>query len=211
MIAGYPVVLRLVGRRCVVVGGGQVAKRKLSALTRAAAEVVVVAPDITPEIERLGDSGAVRVERRPFAPGDLDGAFLAIAATDDRQVNRAVAEAARARGVIVDVADDPTASDFTLPALIRRRDITLAISTGGRSPAFARYLREQLEAWLTDARCDLLELVAELRRDLRSAGRPLDSAAWRRAIDDEDVTRAIEAGDREGARRRLIESLMAGR
>ncbi len=210
MIAGYPIVLKLASRRCVVVGGGQVATRKVGVLVRAAADVLVVAPEVDPELVTLAESGAVRLEPRPFEPADLDGAFLAFAATDNREVNRAVEEAARARDILVNVADDPPACDFTVPALVRRRDVTLAISTGGRSPAFARYLREQLSEWLTDARCTLLELLAELRRDLRRAGRQIEPDAWRRAIADGEVMRSIESGDREGARRRLFEHVMSG-
>ena len=210
MSAAYPLVLGLTGRLCVVVGGGSVATRKIVGLTRAGADVLVVAPEVTPEIEGVGQAGGARIERRPFDPSDLNGALLASAATDNRDINQTVAEAARERHVLVNVADDPSACDFTVPALVRRRDITLAISTGGRSPAFARYLREQLEEWLTDARCDLLELLAELRRDLRAAGKTIDTADWHRAIADEAVGAAIEAGDREGARRRLFDSLMAG-
>jgi precorrin-2 dehydrogenase/sirohydrochlorin ferrochelatase len=209
--AGYPVVLRLAGRRCVVVGGGSVATRKIGTLVRSGADVLVVAPNVAPEIESFVAAGGVRAERRQFDPADLDGALLAFAATDRRDVNRAVAEAAQARGVLVNVVDDPSDSDFSNPGLVRRRDITLAVSTGGRSPAFARFLREQLQDWLTDARCSLLELVAEVRRDLHSAGKPVDSESWRRALDDQQVNQAIAAGDREGARRRILKSLMAGR
>lgn len=211
MSSGYPVVLRLAGRRCVVVGGGSVATRKIGTLVRSGADVLVVAPEIAPEIEEFEASGGVHVERRPFEPADLDGALLAFAATDQRAVNRAVVEAAKERGVLANVSDDPSASDFNNPGIVRRRDITLAISTGGRSPAFARFLREQLQAWLTDTRCILLDLVAEVRRDLRRSGRSPDAEDWQHAIDDEQVVRAIEAGDREGARRRLFQSLMAGR
>jgi siroheme synthase-like protein len=211
MSTGYPVTLRVTGRRCVVVGGGAVATRRIGILTRAGAEVTVVAPDVSEEIEQLVGAGGVTLDRRPFEPTDLDEAFLALAATDSWQVNHAVAEAAAGRGVLVNVADDPAVSDFALPALVRRRDVTLAISTGGRSPAFARFMREELQRWLTDARCTLLELVADVRRDLRSAGKQLDSASWRRAIDDEQVSAAIAAGDREGARRRLFEALIGGR
>ena len=211
MSSAYPIVLRLAGRRCVVVGGGAVAARKVGTLVRSGADVLVVAPEVVPEIESFEASGSVQVERRPFEPADLDGALLAFAATDRRNVNRAVAEAAEERGVLANVADDPSASDFTNPGLVRRRDITLAVSTGGRSPAFARFLREQLQEWLTDARCTLLEVVTEVRRDVRAAGKALDPERWRRAIDDEQVTRSIEAGDREGARRRIFQSLTAGR
>jgi precorrin-2 dehydrogenase/sirohydrochlorin ferrochelatase len=203
-------VLKLAGRRCVVVGGGSVATRKIGALVRSGADVMVVAPEVAPEIEAFVASGAVTIEQRPFEPPDLDGALLAFAATDDRAVNGAVVSAAHERGVLVNVADDPSASDFTNPGLVRRRDITLAVSTGGRSPAFARFLREQLQDWLTDERCTLLELVAEVRRDLRSGGKSLDAAAWRGAIDDQQVHQFIADGDREGARRRILKALMPG-
>lgn len=210
MIAGYPVVLRLHGRRAVVVGGGSVAARKIIPLLRAGADVVVVAPAAEAAVERLAASATIVHVARPFEPADLDGAFLAVAATDNPGVNQAVAAAARERGVLVNVADDPAACDFTVPATVRRGSIALAISTGGRSPAFARYLREQLDDWLTDARCAMFELLAEVRRDVRAAGLQLDGTAWRHAIDDDAVIRAIEAGDRDGARRRIFASLMAG-
>ena len=208
--AGYPVVLRIIGRRCVVVGGGEVATRKVGALVRDGAELLVVAPEVSAEIERLEETGGVTVERRPFESSDLDGAFLAIAATDSRAVNQLVTDEARARGVLVNVTDDPGACDFTVPAIVRRKDVTLAISTGGRSPAFARYLREQLTDWLVDSRLLLLEIMSELRRDLRSAGRTVSSETWRDAVSDEEVGRLIAASDRAGARRRLFEILMAG-
>jgi precorrin-2 dehydrogenase/sirohydrochlorin ferrochelatase len=210
VIGGYPVVLRLSGRRCLVVGAGQVAARKVAALVRALADVHVVAPDAVLEIAALAESGALRWEHRTFEPADLDGAFLVVAATDSRAVNHTVAEAARSRRVLVNSVDDPDACDFTVPALVRRGDITLAISTGGRSPAFARYLREQLDDWLTDDRCTLLELLAELRRELRRAGQSVDPEVWRQAIGDAEALRSIAAGDCETARRRLCARLTAG-
>jgi siroheme synthase-like protein len=188
-----------------------VATRRIAGLTRTGAEVVVVAPTVTPEIEALVATGGVTLEQRPFVPADLDGAFLAMAATDDPLVNRAVGEAAAERGILATVADDSATSDFSVPAVVRRKGITLAVSTGGRSPAFARHLREQLDGWLTEARCTLLELATELRRDVRAAGRTVDPDVWQRAIDDARVTEAIAAGDRQDARRRLFELLMAGR
>jgi precorrin-2 dehydrogenase / sirohydrochlorin ferrochelatase len=206
----YPLVLRLAGRRCMVVGGGNVAARKVQPLIVGGAVVTIVAPELSPDIEALVSAGTVQAARRPFEPADLDGATLAFAATDSREVNRAVAEAARARGVLVNVADDPAACDFTVPALVRRGEVTLAVSTGGRSPAFARFLREQLEGWLTDARCELLELVAELRRELRTDGVSVESGRWQRAIADEAVAAALEAGNRDAARRRLRAILTDG-
>jgi siroheme synthase-like protein len=199
----YPLVLRLAGRRCVVVGGGNVAARKVQPLIVGGADVTVVAPELSPDLKALVSAGTIQAVRRPFEPADLAGATLAFAATDSREVNQAVAAAARARGVLVNVADDPAACDFTVPALVRRGEVVLAVSTGGRSPAFARFLREQLDGWLTDARCEVLELLAELRRELRAANVSVENCRWQRAIADESVTASLEAGDRAAARLRL--------
>ncbi len=209
MTDGYPVVLRIGGRRCVVVGGGAVGVRKVAALLAAGGDVVVVAPEADPALETLADQGALRLVRHPFAPANLDGAFLALAATDDPRVNRAVADAARARGVLVNVADDPAACDFTVPATVRQGDVTLAVSTGGRSPAFARFLRQSLERWLTPERSAALEIAAEVRRELRTRGQQASAEDWQRAIDDAEVARALAAGDRDEARRRLLDRLTA--
>jgi precorrin-2 dehydrogenase/sirohydrochlorin ferrochelatase len=206
----YPLVLRLAGRHCVVVGGGAVATRKVQGLLASGATITVIAPDLSTELEDLVTAGRLRAERRPFEPAHLDGAVLAFAATNSREVNRAVAEAARVRGVLVNIADDPAHCDFTVPALVRRGEIALAVSTGGRSPAFARFLREQLEGWLTDSRCELLELLAELRRELRADGAPVDASRWQAAIADDGVTAALETGDRDAARRRLRVILTSG-
>ena len=203
MIGGYPLVLNLQGRRCVVVGGGAVAERKVGALLQAGANVLVVAPSVSPALRGRAADGALEVRERSFEAADLDGVLLVFAATDRPDVNRAVAEAARARGVLVNLTDDPETCDFTVPATVRRGELTLAISTGARSPAFARHLRQELEAWLSPERCLLLELVAELRRDLRTAGRTPSADAWQRAMSDVAVAEAIEVGDRDGARARL--------
>jgi precorrin-2 dehydrogenase/sirohydrochlorin ferrochelatase len=175
----------------------------------AGAGVVVVAPRVGPAIDEAARAGTIRLERRSFEPSDLDGAFLTVAATDDQTVNRAVVEAARARGVLVNVTDNPAACDFTVPATIHRESVTVAVSTGARSPAFARYLRQELEDWLTDERCAILELAAEVRRELRTAQHQPGGERWQRALADESVRDALARGDREGARQQLRAHLEA--
>ena len=209
MTDGYPVVLQVRGRRCVVVGGGPVGARKVGALVAASADVLVVAPTVDSELDAWAVAGVVNVVRRPFEPSDLDGAFLAIVATDRPDVNQAVVEAAQARAVLVNVADDPSACDFAVPATVRRGDVTVAISTGGRSPAFARYLRQDLERWLTPERCEVLELVADVRREVRGAGQQVSGERWQLAIDDPAVASALAAGDPDEARRRILARLTA--
>jgi precorrin-2 dehydrogenase / sirohydrochlorin ferrochelatase len=137
----YPIFLDLSGRRCVVVGGGEVANRKARKLLQARARVVVISPEIKPELESV----AVEVYRRPYREGDLEGAYLAFAATDSREVNAAVGREAKERGVPVNVADQPSEGDFALPSTLRRGRLQVAVSTGGASPTLARRIRDELE------------------------------------------------------------------
>jgi precorrin-2 dehydrogenase/sirohydrochlorin ferrochelatase len=202
--------LRLSGRRCVVVGGGRVAARKIGPLLDAGAVVLVVAPECAPGIEQAASEGRVALIRRPYQAGDLQGADLAFAATDSRAVNARVADDADALGVRVNVADDPARSSFQVPSAARCGDVTLAVSTGGRSPAFARRLRQELEQFLTPERLALLELYAELRGELIAAERPTAEAAWDgvdcealrllragRRVEALDLVRASVAGSRQ--------------
>ncbi len=137
----YPLFMDVSGRRCVVVGGGGVASRKARGLLESGARVVVVSPEVTPEIDDMD----VTVERRPYAPGDLAGCTLAFAATDSREVNAAVAREAEEHGIPVNVADRPAEGDFALPSVLRRGGLQVAVSTGGASPTLARRIRDAME------------------------------------------------------------------
>ncbi len=141
----YPMMVDLRGKRCLVVGGGTVAERKVALLLECGADVEVVSPATTARLGALAASGAMRVRRRPVRPSDLSDAFLVVVATNDPQVNREVAERVRTTGGLVNVADDPEACSFLVPSVLRRGDLTIAISTGGGSPALAKKLRQRLE------------------------------------------------------------------
>jgi len=166
----YPVFLDLRGRPCVVVGGGEVAERKVSALLRAGARVRVVSPQFTARLARLAAQKKISVARRRYRKEDLKRAFLVFAATDDPVTQRAVREHAQAAGALVNVADDREHSAFLVPASFARGDLHVAISTSGASPALARLLRQQLQArlgreyrahvrWLREARKKVLKSV----------------------------------------------------
>jgi precorrin-2 dehydrogenase / sirohydrochlorin ferrochelatase len=159
----YPMMLDLCGRRCLVVGGGRVAERKVLSLLACGADVRVVSPAVTTRLEALAGAGRIRLARRGFRTTDLRRALLAFAATDDRAVNRRVAEAAAAAGALANVADDPAAGDFQVPASLRRGDLTVAISTGGGSPALAKRLRQRLEETIGPEYEAFLVALAELR------------------------------------------------
>ncbi len=144
--AYYPVFLDLRDKPVVVVGAGKVALRKVAGLLEAGARVKVVAPECDAGFDHL----PVRLLRRRFRASDLDGAFLALAATNDRRVNARVAGEARRRGIPVNVADDPAACGFLVPARIRRGNLQIAVSTSGRAPRLARELRLQIEKILDE-------------------------------------------------------------
>jgi siroheme synthase-like protein len=203
----YPVCLDLRGRPCVVIGGGAVAARKVEGLLECGARVTVVAPALAPALQALRKAGQITARLRPYTDGDLDGAALAIAATDERDVNALVAAEARARGVWLNAADDPERCDFILPAVVRRGDLQIAISTGGRSPALARRVREDLERLLPAEYADLLPLLADVRAELRAEGVDVPPERWQSAVDEYVLSR-LRAGDLAGARERLRAGLV---
>jgi precorrin-2 dehydrogenase/sirohydrochlorin ferrochelatase len=203
----YPAMLRIAGRRCVVIGGGRIATRKVAPLLEAGASVLLIAPNCGPQLEAVGKQGRVRWEPRAYRAGDLEGAALVFAATDSPAVNAAVAAEAKARDIPVNVADDPTASTFHVPAVVEREGLVLTVSTGGRSPAFARRLRLEIEALLSPERLALLELYAELRASLGEQDLRPDGSAWEAA--DERALDLLRAGRPDEARRVLERQVLA--
>jgi siroheme synthase-like protein len=195
----YPVNLVLAGRPVLVVGGGAIAARKVAGLLACGAQVTVVAPEVVDEL--TGDPSVV-VERRTFAAGDCAGQWFVVAATDDRGVNAAVAADATAHGVWINAADDPDNCTATLPAVLRRGDLTVAVATGGRSPAVASWLRDRIAADLGPDIDQLLTLVADVRRELQDAGQSTEGLGWRAALDS-DMLVLIRTGHIENAKERL--------
>lgn len=200
---------RLDGRRVVVVGGGDVAEQKVSGLLDTGAEVVVVAPEVVPRLERWAEAGALLWVRRAVHDDDLSGAALVLATTGDPEVNARVAASARRAGALVNAADDPDNCDVTIPAVVRRGPATVAVTTGGVSPAAARFLRERLDDWLPD---ELGEVVAEAgaaRAELRLTGRyRYDYDVWRRGFF-EPAMDALAAGAGPGALHDLARRFLA--
>ena len=141
----FPIFLKLEGRPCLVVGGGAIAAVKLESLLAAGASVRVVAPRVTERIRAASLEGKVLWLPRAFLPSDLDGIFLVVAATSSPEVHEVVYREAQRRGVLCNVVDDPQRCDFYYPAVVRRGALQIAVSTGGRSPALAQQLRQQLE------------------------------------------------------------------
>lgn len=174
--ASYPLVLRIKDRLCVIIGAGEVARRKVQRLLAAGAQVRVVAPQIHPE---LREDRRIEGICRPFSPDTLAGAFLVFAATNDRSVNATVAACARKEGRLVNIADDPDGSDFHLPALLRRGELTVTVSSGGGSPAFAAQLRDRLAAELGPEWQTFCAIASALRQKRLTGG---GASAYNRAV-----------------------------
>ena len=224
----YPVFWEMGDRPVLLVGGGNVADEKVHKLIDAGARVTIVAPSLIPEVHHYVEEGLASWIEREFAPGDTEGFEVVMVATDDGEVNRQVADEARSRDIWVNAADDVDNCDFILPSLAKRGKIAIATSTGGSSPALARWLRERMEEFLTadvEALGDLLAEVRVLARqrdhecpdgcDLTRPAPPLlckqcpnriAADTWQDAIDDE-LQSLLRGGNYEAAKERIIHSL----
>lgn len=163
----FPVFMDLRGQPCVLVGGGEVAARKAALLLRAGARLKVVAPRLGPELAQWAAEGAVQHVPRAYVTGDLDGARLVVAATNQRDVNRAVSADASVCAVPVNVVDDPELCSVIVPAIIDRAPVLIAVGTGGSAPVLARLLRATIEAHVPARYGDLAALSAELRAEVQ--------------------------------------------
>jgi len=162
----FPIFLKLTARPCIVIGAGHLAESKIESLLAAQAHVTVVAPHANPRIQELAEAGEITLHPRPYLGGDLAGAFLAVAATDDPAVNRAVFAEAEAANILVNAVDDPPFCDFYFPSVVRRGDLQIAISTAGHSPALAQRLRKQINQLLPLDAGDWLNELGNLRREV---------------------------------------------
>lgn len=141
----FPMFIDLTDRKIFVAGGGRIARRRIEALVKFGADIHVAAPQVCPEIALLAEEGKIKILLREYRPSDLDGMEFAIAATDDREVNRAVYAECRKRGIPVNVADDKTLCDFYFPALVLTDDVVIGIGSGGESPGRVREVRQRIE------------------------------------------------------------------
>jgi precorrin-2 dehydrogenase/sirohydrochlorin ferrochelatase len=194
----YPVNLVVEGRRCLIVGGGPIAARKAEGLLACGAVVHVIAPEISEPMAAL----PVTTEARAYREGDVAGFWLAVAATDDRAVNAQVFGDGERLRVWVNSADDPNSCSYTLPSVVRRGPVTIAVSTGGHSPALATWLRGRIESEVGPEYEVLVELLSAEREALKAAGRSTEGLDWQMALESDMLT-LIRAGEVQQARERL--------
>ena len=202
----YPVFLNMQGQLCVVIGGGEIAERKVQALLEAGSVVTLIAPECTDGLVAMTSDSSVTWHQRTYESGDLEGAFIAIAATDDRAVNEAVTKEATERNTPLNVVDVTDLCTFIAPSVIRRGPVTLAISTGGMGPALARKLRQELERNEALAFADMAEIVADVRAELKARKLTVDPEGWQAALNTE-VLGLYQSGQPAQARERMIELL----
>jgi precorrin-2 dehydrogenase / sirohydrochlorin ferrochelatase len=185
MASYYPVFVDLEGKRCLVVGGGEIATRKVEGLLEAGALVVVVSPGLSSALVALAACGAIQHRPRAFLEGDVVGCALVIGATDQYVVNQAVCEAARRHHIWVNIVDTPEHCDFIAPAVVRRGALQIAISTGGLSPTLAKRIRMQLERFYGQEYAELLEKLGRERPRIRQliADPELRKAYYERLVD----------------------------
>ena len=171
----FPIFLKLTARPCTVIGAGKLAESKIESLLAANARVTVIAPRANARITALADAGEIALHLREYMHGDIANQFLAVAATDNAAVNRAVFAEAEASGVLINAVDDPPFCDFYFPSVVRRGDLQIAISTAGHSPALAQRLRKEINELLPLDAGDWLAELGNLRREVLAA-EPLNEA-----------------------------------
>ncbi|SEM70472.1 precorrin-2 dehydrogenase [Syntrophus gentianae] len=200
----YPVFFDLREKVCLVVGGGTVAERKVQRLLECEASVRVVGESLSEGLQSLQKSGQIQCLAGRYSAACLDGAFMVICATDDRAVNEQVMRDCRSRGIPVNVVDDPERCDFILPAIAEQGDLSIAVSTGGKSPALAKRLRRELEDQYGPEYRELVNILGELRKRRLAKGYPSEeNRTIFEAVVSSDILEQLRKGDREGVREKI--------
>lgn len=188
----------------MIVGGGQVAERKIENLLDYGMDIRVVSPQAREGIQQWAEEGIIQWQARDFSESDLPGVFMAFVATDNSNVNQAIVEACRKAGVLVNAVDDPPNCDFYVPSIVRRGSLVLAISTEGKSPFFARRLREELENTISPAYGEFVEIMGEIREEIKEK---VPDITLRKKIFKSlvysEVLDLLKAGEKDKARERI--------
>ncbi len=194
--SNFPISIDLSAKKCVVVGAGRVAERKARALINNGARVHVIGTEGTPEIQQLAATDKIIWSKRPFTGGDLKGAFLTVAATDDARTNTTVYDEAVKNGALINVVDQPERCNFFFPAVVERGQLKIAITTGGNSPALAKHLRKKLTADIGPEYGQYLEVVALFRRRLKETDAGLEKIREaHEKLFDSDLLKRVKNGD----------------
>jgi siroheme synthase-like protein len=203
----YSIFINIHAKRCTVIGGGKIALRKVKELLEHDAEIVVICPRTCAEMSELAKFGKIQILKRSYQTGDLNGSYLAVAATGDRSLNKRVSKEAKEQKVLLNVVDNPDLSDFIVSSVVHRGDISIAVSTGGKSPALARKIRTGLEIYFSEEYTVLVRLISNVRTEMRKQGIKITGDQWQNAIDLSSMIDLLRKGDESGARDFLLNGL----
>jgi len=202
----YPLFLNLSNKRVVVVGGGEVAERKVESLLGTGASIVVISPEVTSRLLALAEEKQLELHKRPYTPGDCEGATLVLSATNDPELSKTVFEDATRSGALVNTADQAGLCHFIMPAVLRRGDIAIAISTGGASPGLASRLRQKISEVIGPEYGQLAEMLSKARPEIQHRVQKEDERkALQYRILDSGIIERLKENDRVGAERLLRE------
>jgi precorrin-2 dehydrogenase/sirohydrochlorin ferrochelatase len=200
----FPIFLNLVDKNCLIIGGGKVAERKVQDLLNYDAQITVISPLTEDKIQHWANKGIITWKKRKFQESDLNNAFLVFLATDNSELNRQVVNYCREKRVFVNAVDDPPNCDFYVPSVVRRQSLAIAISTEGKSPLFARKMREELDKTITAEYGEFVEILGELRElikaqvtDISKRKEILTSLVY------SDILELLKAGEKEKVRERV--------
>ena len=203
----YPILLNIQGKKCLIVGGGEVALRKAQMLVEHGATVEIVSPTFCPQLNQLVKDGTIQAIHRDYETEDLNDSFLVVAATDDIKTNERIAAEARKIGILVNVVDKPDISDFIVPSYFRRGDIIVAVSTSGRSPALARKIRGELERDFKAEYAQLAVIANEVRNELKQRGVTVSGDDWQEVLNLNSLIELIRRGKNQEAREIMLSKL----
>ncbi len=208
MYSFYPVYFSLRCRKCLVIGGGKVAERKVKSLLESGASIVLVSPSLTEDLSKLVKKHKIHYLHREYSSEDLEGCFLVISATDDADTNKKVSEDCHARNIPVNVVDEPDRCSFIVPSVMRRGDLCIAVSTGGKSPLLARKIRERLEELFGIEYAEYLKLMGGLRKSIIQE--VLDRQSRRKIFEclvNSDILKLIQKGEKELVKEKIQQCL----
>lgn len=204
----FPIFLSLAGKNCLVIGGGQVAERKVADLLNYDANISVISPTAGDNIRLWFNQGLIGWQAREFRDDDLDNVFLVFVATNDTVINRGIVKQCRQRSILVNAVDDPPNCDFYVPAVVRRNSLVLGISTEGKSPMLARKLREQLEEIIGEEYGQFVDILGKQRDYIKQAIPDIEiRKKVFKALVDSDILDLLKLGDEERVKERMEECM----
>ena len=200
----FPAFLNIQGKTCIIIGGGDVAGRKAESLMECGADTTVISPRVTPRLEAWVKKGQLTWRKKTFTPEDLDTAFAVFAATDSSDENKRIVDACRQKDILVNAADEPRLCDFFVPSVLRRKSLSIAVSTEGKSPLLAKNIREALEEVITADYGEFLEMLGSARSQIRDS---VTDISQRRTIYEklvsQDMLALVKAGKLKEAKERI--------